>query len=132
MILLACLFVFLAGIYLFKVDDRKTIAMYQICSKLAIKTLEQRYGCRSSIFIVNFYCFHILFWCFHWWRLISKDQLCLYLPTVSYCCSARGVCFDAFGKIFIIFLKVLDPLFSFSFSCSSSLIFSSSSCAVFF
>ena len=36
------LYCYLAGIYLFKVDNRNTRARCEICSKLAIKTLERR------------------------------------------------------------------------------------------
>ena len=32
-----------SGIYLFKVKNRNTSTMYEICSKLTIKTLEGRY-----------------------------------------------------------------------------------------
>ena len=40
-----------AGIYLLKVNNKKTRARYEICSKLTIKT---RYWRRSGVFIVNF------------------------------------------------------------------------------
>ena len=43
-----------AGIYLFKVDNRNTRTMYEVCSKLTIKTPERRHWCLSGIFIVNF------------------------------------------------------------------------------
>ena len=42
---------FPTGIYLFKVSNRNTITMCEICSKSAIKTPERR---RSGIFFVNF------------------------------------------------------------------------------
>ena len=32
-----------AGIYLFKVDNRNTRTMYEVCSKLTIKTPERRH-----------------------------------------------------------------------------------------
>ena len=41
-----------AGIYLFKVTDRKTRKRCEICAKLIIKT-KRRQRCRSDVFIVN-------------------------------------------------------------------------------
>ena len=43
-----------AFIYLFKINDRGTRNMCEICSKLTIKKLERRHWCRSGPFIVNF------------------------------------------------------------------------------
>ena len=43
----------LDGIYLFKVNNRKTRTKCEICSKLTIKTPEQCQWCRSGVFIVN-------------------------------------------------------------------------------
>ena len=43
-----------AGNYVFKVDNRNTRTRCEICSKLTIKTPEQRQWHRSGIFIVNF------------------------------------------------------------------------------
>ena len=40
-----------AGIYLFKVNNRNTRIMFEICSKLTIKILERLR--RSGVFIVN-------------------------------------------------------------------------------
>ena len=45
---------FLLSIYLFKVNNRNTIAMCEICSNLRIKTPERRQWRRSGVFIVNF------------------------------------------------------------------------------
>ena len=42
------------GIYLFKVNDESTTAMYKICSKLTIKTSQGRHEHRPGVFIVNF------------------------------------------------------------------------------
>ena len=42
-----------AGIYIFKVNDGNARTICKICSKLAIKTPEQRQLRRSSVFIVN-------------------------------------------------------------------------------
>ena len=42
------------GIYLFKVNNRNSRARWEICSKLTIKTPEQRQWRRSGVFIVNF------------------------------------------------------------------------------
>ena len=42
-----------AGMYLFKVNNRNTRTICDICSKLTIKTLEWRRR-RSGVFIVNF------------------------------------------------------------------------------
>ena len=41
------------GIYLLKVNDRNTRARFEICSKLTIKTPEQRLA-SFDVFIVNF------------------------------------------------------------------------------
>ena len=38
-----------ANIYLFKVNNRNTRKNCEICSKLTIKTPEQRHGCRSNV-----------------------------------------------------------------------------------
>ena len=43
-----------AGFYLFKVNNRKTRTINEICLKLTIKTLERRNWRRSGVFIVNF------------------------------------------------------------------------------
>ena len=43
-----------ANFYLFKVNYRNTRKRCEICSKLTIKTLEQRRWRRSSVLIVNF------------------------------------------------------------------------------
>ena len=43
-----------AGNYMFKADNRNTRARCEICSKLTIKTPEQRHWRRSGVFIVNF------------------------------------------------------------------------------
>ena len=42
----------LAGIYLLKVNNRKTKTRYKMCSKLTIKTPERRR--HSGAFVVNF------------------------------------------------------------------------------
>ena len=42
-----------AGIYQLKVNNRNTGTRYEICSKLTIKTPEQRQCRRSSVFIVD-------------------------------------------------------------------------------
>ena len=42
------------GIYLLKVNNRKTRTRCEICSELTIKTPEQRRGRCSGVFIVNF------------------------------------------------------------------------------
>ena len=43
-----------AGIYLFKVNNRNTRTLREICSKLKIKTPERRHWPCSGVFIVNF------------------------------------------------------------------------------
>ena len=43
-----------AGIYLFKVSNRNTRPMSEICSKLTIKTPKRRQWRRFGAFIVNF------------------------------------------------------------------------------
>ena len=43
-----------AGIYLLKVHNRNTRIRCEKCSKLTIKTSEQRHWRRSGVFIVNF------------------------------------------------------------------------------
>ena len=43
-----------AGNYRFKVNNRNTGIRCEICSKLAIKTLERRQWRHSGVFIVNF------------------------------------------------------------------------------
>ena len=45
---------FLAGIYLFGVNNRNTRTTCEICWKLAIKTPERRHWRRSDVFNVNF------------------------------------------------------------------------------
>ena len=45
---------FPVGIYLFHVNNRNTRTMCEICSKLIIKTPEQRHWRRFGVFIVNF------------------------------------------------------------------------------
>ena len=43
-----------ANIYLFKVNNRNTTKMCEICSKLTIKTPEQRHGHCFGAFIIDF------------------------------------------------------------------------------
>ena len=43
-----------AGNYMFKVNNRNTRTRCEICSKLTIKTPEQRQWRRSGVFIVDF------------------------------------------------------------------------------
>ena len=43
-----------AGIYLFKVNNRNTRTRCEICPKLTIKTPERRHWNRSGFFIGNF------------------------------------------------------------------------------
>ena len=45
---------YLANIYLFQVNNRNNRKSCEICSKLTIKTPEQRQWSRSGVFIVNF------------------------------------------------------------------------------
>ena len=42
------------GIYLFKINNENSGAMCEICSKLTIKTQQQRQWRPSGVFIVNF------------------------------------------------------------------------------
>ena len=42
------------GIYMSKVNNRITRTNCEVCSKLTIKTPEQRQWCRYGVFIVNF------------------------------------------------------------------------------
>ena len=42
------------NIYSFKVNNRNTRKMCEICSKLIIETPERRYWCSPGVFIVNF------------------------------------------------------------------------------
>ena len=51
-----------ADICLFKVNDRNTTTMCEICSKLTIKTLEQRHWLVSLLLTLNR--FHKFCWCF--------------------------------------------------------------------
>ena len=44
----------IASIYLFKVNIRNTRTRYDICSKLTIKTPEQRHWSRSVVIIITF------------------------------------------------------------------------------
>ena len=46
--------VYLAGIYLLKVNIRNARRRCEICSKLIIKTAEWRHWRRSGVFIINF------------------------------------------------------------------------------
>ena len=45
---------YLAGTYMFKVNNRNTKTRCKICLKLTIKTPEWRQWRRSGVFIVNF------------------------------------------------------------------------------
>ena len=45
---------YLENIDLLKVNNRNTKEKCEICSKLTIKTSDQRPWCRSGVFIVNF------------------------------------------------------------------------------
>ena len=52
------------GIFLFKINDKKSRLLCEICSKLTIKTPERRYGRRCGVFI-NFKPFFML-WFLCW------------------------------------------------------------------
>ena len=65
---------FPTSIYLLKVNNRNTRTWYEICSKITIKTPEQRQWRLSGVFIVNFE--HIL----HFAPLILLLTLHMYLP----------------------------------------------------
>ena len=60
-----------AGIYLFKVNNRNTWTMYEICSKLTIKIPER---CWWSL-LLTLNRFHTLLWYFYCWLWASKCQL---------------------------------------------------------
>ena len=64
-----------ACIYLFKVDSKNTRLMYEICSKLAIKTPERSHWWYFGVFIVTWNTFYTLLWCFYCWLWVSKCQL---------------------------------------------------------
>ena len=46
--------IFPAGLYLLKVNNRRTRTRYEICSKSIIRTPERRHWRRFGAFIVNF------------------------------------------------------------------------------
>ena len=48
------MYIYPAGTYLFKVNNRNTRSNCEICSKLTVKTTKQRHWRRSGVFIVNF------------------------------------------------------------------------------
>ena len=50
-----------ANIYIFKINNRKTRKMCEICPKLTIKATERRQGRRSGVFIINVEHFSRLF-----------------------------------------------------------------------
>ena len=52
-----------ASFYLFKVDNRNTRTICEICSKLKITTLEPR---RSGVSLLTLNRLYTLFWCFYW------------------------------------------------------------------
>ena len=64
-----------AGIYLLKVNNRKTRSRYEICSKLKIKTPEPYHRLHSGVFIVNLE--HIL----EFDLVFLLLTLSMYLPT---------------------------------------------------
>ena len=53
-----------ANIYLFKVNNKNSRKMSEICSKLIIKVPEQRYLLRSVFFTVNFEHISVHFYCY--------------------------------------------------------------------
>ena len=69
-----------ANIYLFKVNNRNTRKRCDICSKLTIKTPEQRHWRRSDVFIVNFERISYLFLLF---LLLNLNKLMLAGPTFN-------------------------------------------------
>ena len=58
---------------MFKVNDRKTRARCQVCSKLTVKTPERRQCDRSGVFIVNFE--HISYFILVFLLLILSRQI---------------------------------------------------------
>ena len=60
---------YLANIYLFKINNRKTRTRWEICSKLTVKTRVWRLWSRSAVFIVNFKHVSNLFLLFLWLKL---------------------------------------------------------------
>ena len=66
--------IYLAGIYLFKINNRNTRKRFEICSKVTMKTPEQRHWRCSFLFIVNFEHISTLnfFLSFCYWLWTSK------------------------------------------------------------
>ena len=60
---------------MFKVNNGNTRTVCKICSKLAIKALEQRHWRRSIVFNINFKRFHALLWYFLCWHWRNKYRL---------------------------------------------------------
>ena len=63
------------GIYLFKVNNRNTRTMCEICSWLTIKTPERRQWRVLVPLLLTLHRCHLLFWCFYNWLWRSKCQL---------------------------------------------------------
>ena len=57
--------IFPAGIYLLKVNNRKTRKRCDLCSKLTIKTPEDAIGIVLVSLLLTLNIFHTLFWCFY-------------------------------------------------------------------
>ena len=70
-----------AGIYLLKVNNRNTRKRCEICSKLTIKTPEQRQWRRCGVFIVNFKLISHLVLAFLLWTLNMQ------FPAWNKCCN---------------------------------------------
>ena len=74
---------------MFKVDDRNSRTRFEICSKLTLKTLEQKHLRRSGVFLVNFehnsHIIHILEMSLVNWYVQHelKTYLTLPLPNLS-------------------------------------------------
>ena len=68
----------LVGTYLLKFNNGNIKKLYEICSKLTIKTPERRQDAlswfRSGVFILTLNRFHTMFWCFNCWLWTSKSQ----------------------------------------------------------
>ena len=99
---------FLAGIYLFKLNDGNTIAMCEICSKLTINTPKRHQWHCPGVFIVNLNRFHTLLWCFYYWLWSGKCQLDLYVYDHVIFIFIEFVFFFVF--VFFLFFLYLDFL----------------------
>ena len=101
---------FLSSIYLFKVNNRNTREMCQICSKLTIKKPDDVNDLVLMSLLLPLNIFHIIFCRFHCWLLTLKCLVGCFLIFVTKCVDKKF--------LMLLWLRLRVKLLSYAMSWS--------------